>query len=681
MKSVSLLILLVGTIACAQSASQSPAADSSSAAMFRGGPDRSGLYRDSGLGIDAGIQWRKQTSGAVRSSPTIADGVLFIGSSDGILYALDANSGHDRWRYKADSAIASTPAVSGHGVFFSSYRGTFYSVDRMNGSLLWKARFGAELQQSYEREPGPKTPTYNADFILSSPVVSGDLVMVGAGDGSLYAFDVKSGHQLWQFPTGGRIRSSPSVSKGIVYVGSYDGSLYAIDCNSGKQIWRFDTKGKSIPASEFGFDRTSITSSPAVVDGVVYIGSRDAHLYAVDAARGTLKWLSDYEKDNLTWVVSSPAVNDEVVYVGTADGHFVDALRANDGHQLWRFAMPSRVWSSPIVAGQTLYVTNQSGSLYAIDLSSGKEKWRFETKSSIQSSPVLADGTVYFGSNDGGVYAIRVDGSEPMQRAVYVDEPTMQLWDSLGFSVKVADQLAFRDFFQARGYELLNAATLGNWLAKRTVDRKPSVIVSCSPTVPESVGGNDPAHGAFRQYLTSGGKVLWIGYWPPLLAKLLFDKNNNLTGMTMNWAAADALIGVSYKGGLQTEMNENQVTPVGREWGLPEFWLGVWEVPTSPDITVLSTDDRGLPASWVKSYGGPPGTGFVQLALEKWDGEMLNDLALVAEYRPHPGSNQGRQIIFKGTVGGATPALSGAVCLARIPMLPEVDAGDGVCGR
>jgi hypothetical protein len=107
----------------------------------------------------------------------------------------------------------------------------------------------------------------------------------------------------------------------------------------------------------------------------------------------------------------------------------------------------------------------------------------------------------------------------------------------------------------------------------------------------------------------------------------------------MNWEAAGALIGVSYKGGLQTELNENQVTPVGREWGLPEFWLGVWEVPASPDITVLSMDDRGLPASWVKGYGGAPGTGFVQVALEKWDREMLNHLAVVAEYRPRLGSS------------------------------------------
>ena len=61
--------------------------------MFRNNLDHSGVYADSGSGLYGGVLWRKQTGGAVRSSPTISGGVVFVGSSDGNLYALDANTG------------------------------------------------------------------------------------------------------------------------------------------------------------------------------------------------------------------------------------------------------------------------------------------------------------------------------------------------------------------------------------------------------------------------------------------------------------------------------------------------------------------------------------------------------------------------------------------------------------
>src|ERR1700728_1970426 len=605
---------------------QADDSNSSAAAIFRNDLAHSGVYKDSGSGIYGGVLWRKQTNGPVRSSPTITGDVVLIGSSDGNLYALDANTGREKWKFPADSAIASSAAVADGRVFFSSYKGSFYAVNFADGKLLWKAQFGPVVPTAYEREPQEHTPTFNGDFLLSSAAVLNDTVVVGGGDGLVYAFDAKSGSPRWKFVTDGRVRSSPAISNGVVYVGSFDGSLYAIDFNSGKLIWRYDTKGRSIDPTGLGFDRKSILSSPAVADGVVYIGSRDAHLYAVDAAKGTLKWIFDYEKDNMTWAISSPAVRGQVVYMGTADGHFVHALRASDGQELWRFEMADRVWSSPVVAGSELYVTNQSGGLYAVDLASGKESWHFQTKASVESSPAVANGVVYFGSNDGGVYAIRAEAAQPMQRAVYFEEESAKLWAQVDFEVKVKDELTFRDFFHARGYDVVDAATLGDWLTKRISDGAPSVIAFATYTLPESVAGSDPAHGLFREYLDSGGKVLWINN-PPMLTKLNVDKDNNITDMSLTWDAASNLLGIPYKGALQSDQNSNRVTPAGRDWGLVEWWIGTWDVPVSSGMTPLSLDDRGFAGAWIKSYGGPPGTGFVYIRRGPLDNKKLGRLA------------------------------------------------------
>jgi eukaryotic-like serine/threonine-protein kinase len=414
--------------------------------MFRGGPEHSGVYPDSASGIYGGVLWRKQTDGAVRASPTVSDGIVFIGSADGHFYALDATTGRERWQFTSGSAVTSSAALAGGRAFFSDAKGTFYALDVGEGRLLWKAQFGADVPRAYELETSEHSATHDIDYFLSSAVVLGDMVVVGGGDGVVYALDAKSGRQRWRFRTEGRVRSSPAISQGVVYAASFDGSLYAIDLNTGSLKWRYDTKGRSLDAADFGFDRKSILSSPAVIDGVVHFGSRDSHLYAVDAAKGTVKWVHDYEDDNMTWAISSPAVRDGVVYMGTADGKFVHALRAADGQELWRFKMPGRVWSSPVLAGSSLYVTNQGGCLHAIDLRSGRENWRFKTRAAVQSSAAVSDGIVYFGSSDGGVYAIRADAHQPVQRAVYWDAEAAKLLVRSDLGPRYEDYARVRDF-------------------------------------------------------------------------------------------------------------------------------------------------------------------------------------------------------------------------------------------
>src|SRR5439155_1674875 len=101
----------------------------------------------------------------------------------------------------------------------------------------------------------------------------------------------------WIAATGGSIESSPAVANGVVYVGSGDKELYAFDAGTGSLIWNVATGG-------------SISSSPAVANGVVYVGSEDNKLYAFDAGTGSLMW-SAITGSSIT---SSPAIANGVVY-------------------------------------------------------------------------------------------------------------------------------------------------------------------------------------------------------------------------------------------------------------------------------------------------------------------------------------------------------------------------------
>src|SRR5207248_2539411 len=123
----------------------------------------------------------------------------------------------------------------------------------------------------------------------------------------LYAFDATTGTPLWSFPTGDLIASSPALVNGVIYVGSNDHYLYAID-TTGKQRWKASTAG-------------SITSSPAVANGVVYIGSGDGNLYAFKASTGTQLWSAPIgiQIPNSRQITSSPMVAKGVVYIGSGD--------------------------------------------------------------------------------------------------------------------------------------------------------------------------------------------------------------------------------------------------------------------------------------------------------------------------------------------------------------------------
>ena len=197
-----------------------------------------------------------------------------------------------------------------------------------------------------------------------------------------------AGSLYWRYKTGDDGFSSPAVADGVVYVGSEDYYLYALDAGSGRLVWRYET----------GDD---VVSSPAVADGVVYVGSWDHFVYALDAGSGRLVWRYETGKN----VVSSPAVADGVVYVGSID-NYVYALDAGSGRLVWRYETGDDVISSPTVADGVVYVGSSDDYVYALDAGSGRLVWRYETGSDVGSSPTVADGVVYVGSGDNYVYGI-----------------------------------------------------------------------------------------------------------------------------------------------------------------------------------------------------------------------------------------------------------------------------------
>jgi len=421
------------------------------------------------------------------------------------------------------------------------------------------------------------------------------------------------------------VRASPAVADGRVYTGSADGTLYALDAKSGRELWRFDTEGHGLESGKFGFDRRTIQASPAVADGRVYIGSRDGFLYAVDAATGKQAWRVDHQ---MSWVNTSPAFADGVVYAGSSDERFLQAVDARTGRELWRLATQRPVWSSPAVAGDMVYVGDGSGTVYAVDRASGRERWRHQAGRRIFSSPVIADGVLYVGNDDGGVYAIR--GSDmPMLRAVF--------WDSsLVRASRVVTHRELRDYLAERGYEALDSKGLERFLSARVVDRSSSVVVFSMDHLPATVAPVTADTVLFRRYLDAGGKVVWPGI-PPLIWPRDPATGEGSDYIGIDRAGTARLLGVDHARS-NFDNYGAVVTEAGLRWGLSGWWDSNWGVDPAGVTETLAMDDNGLASSWVRSYGGPPGTGFVRVYGGNWSagGPTASFAAVqaVAEYRP-----------------------------------------------
>lgn len=578
------------------------------AAMFRGDAHHSGEFAGPGPEQLGGVQWQYQTDGPVRSSPTVVGEWLYIGSSDGHMYALDRTTGSLLWRADVASPINSSPAVAAGLVVFGSRDGTFHAYAARSGGNRWTFETGELIPWEWGFE--------GWDAYTSSPVVIDSVVLFGAGDGILYAVELSNGRELWRFETEGRIRSSPAVAEGVVFVGSADGRVYAVDLGTGQERWRYEPDGVSLVSADFGFDRKSIISSPTVVDGTVYVGSRDGWMYAIDQASGAFKWRADH---SVSWAMSSPAVVGETLYSGTSDGTFVHALDVATGEELWRFDADGYTWSSPAVAGDVVYIGDGAGNLWALDRETGEVRWNYRARGSIMSSPAVANGMVYFGSDDGNVYALHGGGRYP-HRAVFWDDAFRQYTQNSSHQMVGA-------YFDEHGYRVLNTEALAAFLADRIFDDAPSVIVFAMDYLPPAVSSQASDTTLFRRYLDAGGKVVWLGL-PPLL----FTRDAETGAVTaMSREAGAGLLDVEYAG-MNFDTYGAMATPAGLDWGAPAWWKSAYAIDPPEDVVVLGIDENGRAAAWVKSYGGPVGTGFVMLSTARLPVSALAGIQALAEY-------------------------------------------------
>jgi eukaryotic-like serine/threonine-protein kinase len=565
-------------------------------AILQSNPQHTGVYNVMPAYRLEGVSFSFQTDGPVRSTPALSNGVLYFGSGDGAFYAVDAGTGKERWHFKTGGAVHSSPAVA-HGVVYFTSRDEFlYALDALTGKEVWKLRLGKDLD--YRN---------GFDYYLSSPTIIDRNLYVGSGDGNLYALNAKTHKTLWKYATGSRIRSTPAVANDLVVFGTMSGYVLALKRTDGSLKWKFATKGASLKIEDFGFDRSAVVSSPSIANGIVTVGCRDGFLYALDLETGEQKWGNDHK---ISWVLSTPAVAEGRVFVGSSDAQFFQSVDQASGQEVWRFKTNGPVWSSGAIAGSIIFFGSNDGNLFALDRASGVERWRFKTNDRIFSSPILSDGMVYFGSDDGNLYALKgstafdTSAISPRKVIFWDSKPGGGKWFSAG-----ADEW-IRDYFKQEGYKVVDSKALEQFMNEQLASRQKSVVVFAEHRIPEALIKEGSPNALIRKYLDAGGKIVWLGPDPIAWKR---DSTGKMLGI--DYSLPQKILGIRYPGTSLEGIGwyGASVTQEGKKWGLRGWSVGLGWVEPREVSTVLARDENGMASGWVKNYGGPEGTGLVQL--------------------------------------------------------------------
>lgn len=363
------------------------------------------------------------------SSPIVGDGMVFVATTAGKLFAYDAITGATKWSFQIEEGIFSTPALSSGLLYIAGYDNKTYVLDAKTGSLLRSRALD--------------------DIIISSIAHQcGQIFLVSTLYGNIYAYSQGLEELKWSRYIDGGIASTPAISAGMIFIGSLDNKTYALDASDGSIIWTHTTEGP-------------IYSSPAYYNGTVYVGSFDGSIRALDAYSGSLKWT--FKTDGP--IVSSPATaskqdlnwTQDLIFVGSSDGK-IYSIFAEDGSLNWAYQTDGNIsfsspaiasyWEDPLNKKAVLYIGSMDRHVYALDAITGDLIWKYETGGEIVSSPAIAYDRVYISSLDGCLYVF--GPPDPIEDYITANTPT-QNYEVITWTFLIVFILTFSIIIYKRG--------------------------------------------------------------------------------------------------------------------------------------------------------------------------------------------------------------------------------------
>ncbi|MBP1624064.1 MAG: outer rane biosis protein [Acidobacteria bacterium] len=411
------------------------------------------------------VKWKADIGNTSYGNPVVSGGKIFLGTNNenpknpeitgdkGVLMCFRESDGQFLWQAVTDKleqdldwpeqGVCSSPAVEGKRLYYVSNRGELVALDT-EGFLDGKNE-GPYTEETYKGQTDAdiiwKLDMVNElgvrqhNMANSSPVIYGDLVFLVTSNGqegdnekvpapkapSFIAVNKNTGKVAWQDNSpGDRILhgqwGSPAIGEagGVVQVffPGGDGLLYGFEALTGKKLWSFDLNPKD---AVWPKTRNYVVSTPVFYDSKIFLavgqdpesGDGIGHMYAIDPAkRGDITETGKiWHTDKVRRTLSSAAISDGLVYISDFTG-FLHCLDLSTGKSIWNYDMLAAIWGSPFVADGKVYLGDEDGDV--VVLQAGKELKKISEMnmgSSVYSTPVAANGVLYI-MNNRELYAV-----------------------------------------------------------------------------------------------------------------------------------------------------------------------------------------------------------------------------------------------------------------------------------
>jgi outer membrane protein assembly factor BamB len=240
-----------------------------------------------------------------------------------------------------ETALFVTSQERSGGGLFAQPRGVLRALEWDADDVLWQF-------------------TGTTGYYIAPGIVTDNMLIIGNGDGLVYALDAEDGSEVWSFDTGGRVWSTPLVISDTVYVTSLSHRLYALDLATGREVWDgpLETGG-------------AMTAQPLPLDDLLFVGAFDSKIYAVHQEDGSLAWPQPFEGQ--AWFWGSPATDGTDIYIADVNGN-VYAIQAETGTLRWQEAVEGPVARKVLLSpeGDFLLVGNDAGDIIILDTQDGR---------------------------------------------------------------------------------------------------------------------------------------------------------------------------------------------------------------------------------------------------------------------------------------------------------------------
>ncbi|MCC6206694.1 MAG: outer membrane protein assembly factor BamB [Gammaproteobacteria bacterium] len=310
--------------------------------------------------------------------------------------ALDAIKGKRLWSSvlpppsgaEDDPVHLSGGIGAGEGLLYvGTDEGEIIALDPDNGAVRWRTRLSGE--------------------VLTIPLASEGALVARTNDGRLTALDPVSGNALWSYsstvpPLSLRGASRPLIDHERVFAGFANGKLAALALDSGEVLWEVTV---GVPEGRSELERmVDIDSDPLLVDGVIYAAAYQARLVALTSVAGSVLWSRELS------TAQDMALDSDTLYLVQDDGR-VSAVSRRSGAVIWQQdKLAGRTITAPVLYRGVLYVADQQGYLHGMSIGDGHFVARFRvSENAISLAPMVSDDVMYIQTIGGALHAFRID--------------------------------------------------------------------------------------------------------------------------------------------------------------------------------------------------------------------------------------------------------------------------------